>query len=78
MKEILTDPNELGSVKPTYKDTAKPAAEDNGITPHPNSTGGKNAGKRKFEEITLDTPLSALSRFFEHNSAGIVTRDRRA
>lgn len=73
MKEILTDPNELGSVKPTHNDTAKPAAEDNGITPHTNSTGGKKAGKRKFEEITLDTPLSALSHFFEHNSAGIVT-----
>ena len=73
MKEIFTDPNELGSVKPTYKDTTKPVAEDNGIAPHPNSTGGKKAGKRKFEEITLDTPLSALSHFFEHNSAGIVT-----
>ncbi|RPA96899.1 cystathionine beta-synthase [Choiromyces venosus 120613-1] len=73
LKEILTDPNELGSVKLSYKDTAKPVAEDNGIAPHSHSTGGKRAGKRKFEEITLDTPLSALSHFFEHNSAGIVT-----
>ncbi|CUS12364.1 unnamed protein product [Tuber aestivum] len=73
LKEIPSDPNELGSVKPTCKDTAMPAAGDNGITPHSNSTGGKKVGKRKFEEITLDTPLSALSRFFEHNSAGIVT-----
>lgn len=30
--------------------------------------------KRKFEEITLQTPLSALNRFFEHNSAGVVTQ----
>jgi len=29
--------------------------------------------KRKFEEVTLDTPLSALGRFFEHNSAAVVT-----
>ena len=29
--------------------------------------------KRKFVEITLDTPLSALSKFFEWNSAAIVT-----
>ena len=28
---------------------------------------------RRFVEITLDTPLRALSRFFEWNSAAIVT-----
>ena len=28
---------------------------------------------RKFVEITLDTPLKALSRFFEWNSAAVVT-----
>ena len=30
--------------------------------------------RRKFVEITLDTPLKALSRFFEWNSAAIVTK----
>lgn len=36
---------------------------------------GENAHKnrRKFVEITRDTPLSALSRFFEWNSAAVVT-----
>lgn len=35
---------------------------------------GKSAGpKRKFVEITRDTPLSALSNFFEWNSAAVVT-----
>ncbi|KAL2164011.1 hypothetical protein VTH06DRAFT_3225 [Thermothelomyces fergusii] len=29
--------------------------------------------KRKFVEITMDTPLTALSRFFEWNSAAVVT-----
>ncbi|KAJ3297068.1 hypothetical protein HK104_000877 [Borealophlyctis nickersoniae] len=29
--------------------------------------------KRKFTEITVDTPLESLSRFFENNSAAIVT-----
>ncbi|KAL2156593.1 hypothetical protein VTH82DRAFT_1338 [Thermothelomyces myriococcoides] len=29
--------------------------------------------KRKFIEITMETPLSALSRFFEWNSAAVVT-----
>ncbi|EON66146.1 cystathionine beta-synthase [Coniosporium apollinis CBS 100218] len=34
----------------------------------------KQQGKsRKFVEITRDTPLSALSRFFEWNSAAVVT-----
>lgn len=36
-------------------------------------TGGKQRGRRKFVEITLDTPLSALNRFFEWQSAAIVT-----
>ncbi|KAK6501589.1 cystathionine beta-synthase [Arthrobotrys musiformis] len=35
--------------------------------------GGK---KREFDQITLDTPLSALTRFFEHNSVAIVTEPR--
>ncbi|EWC47055.1 cystathionine beta-synthase [Drechslerella stenobrocha 248] len=32
--------------------------------------------RRNFDQITLDTPLSALTRFFEHNSAAIVTEER--
>ncbi|KAK6543815.1 cystathionine beta-synthase [Orbilia ellipsospora] len=32
--------------------------------------------KRNFDQITLDTPLSALTRFFEHNSVAIVTEPR--
>lgn len=37
---------------------------------------GGAAKKRLFNEITLDTPLDALTRFFEHNSAAIVTEKR--
>lgn len=59
IKEIVGDPSEIGSVKPT--------------TTTADGTNGPQ-WKRKFEEITLDTPLSALSRFFEHNSAGVVTQ----
>jgi cystathionine beta-synthase len=33
----------------------------------------KDGKNRKFVEITKDTPLSALSRFFEWNSAAVVT-----
>jgi len=35
--------------------------------------GGLEKKKRSFEEITLDTPLDTLTRFFEHNSAAVVT-----
>lgn len=59
LKEIVVDPNEIGSVKPKLK--PKVGSEE------------ETRRKRRFEEITLDTPLSALSRFFEHNSAGVVT-----
>lgn len=34
---------------------------------------GKKAGKRKFVQITKDTPLTELSKFFEWNSAAVVT-----
>ncbi|TGZ84127.1 cystathionine beta-synthase [Ascodesmis nigricans] len=33
----------------------------------------KGSQRKQFEEVTLDTKLSALSRFFEHNSAAVVT-----
>jgi cystathionine beta-synthase len=33
----------------------------------------KGAKKRKFVEITMDTPLAALSKFLEWNSAAVVT-----
>ncbi|KAI2785101.1 cystathionine beta-synthase [Daldinia loculata] len=34
---------------------------------------GKGGKRRKFVEITLDTPITELSRFFEWNSAAVVT-----
>ncbi|KAL7930301.1 cystathionine beta-synthase [Trichoderma chlorosporum] len=37
------------------------------------SSGTKAGGKRKFVEITMETPLSTLSKFFEWNSAAVVT-----
>jgi len=52
LKEIVTDSNEIGSVKTDHDHAQR---------------------KRKFEEVTLETPLSALGRFFEHNSAAVVT-----
>lgn len=37
------------------------------------ATGQSPAGRKRFVEITMDTPLSALSSFFEWNSAAVVT-----
>ncbi|KAI5853664.1 cystathionine beta-synthase [Durotheca rogersii] len=34
---------------------------------------GKGSNRRKFVEITLDTPITELSKFFEWNSAAVVT-----
>jgi cystathionine beta-synthase len=39
----------------------------------PDAAGQSNIKRRRFFEITLDTPLSVLNRFFEWNSAAIVT-----
>lgn len=41
-----------------------------GATP----SGSSKNKKREFTEITVDTPLSALTRFFERNSAAVVTQ----
>jgi cystathionine beta-synthase len=44
------------------------------VVTEPREMGGGGQGKRrKFVDITLDTPLSALSKFFEWNSAAVVT-----
>jgi cystathionine beta-synthase len=59
MTEVVTDPREIGSVKDGVMGSA--------------DVGPKRPRKKRFEEVTLDTPLSALSKFFEHNSAAVVT-----
>ena len=59
LPEIVTDlrPTEFGN------STAKSASRKN----------ADGQGRRKFVEITMDTPLLTLSRFFEWNSAAVVT-----
>lgn len=69
IKEVVTDPHKIGSVKQTPKVI-------NGSSAPSDTARSDGMGKRRYDEITLDTPLSALSRFFEHNSAGIVTERR--
>ncbi len=64
--EVITDPKDFLDLKD--------APKTNGLT----TEGGKTAQKtpkRKFVQITMDTPLSALGKFFEWNSAAIVTEE---
>lgn len=70
LKEVVTDPSEIGSVKPASSRAVAGKPVGNDIV---GSIPSNAVKKRRYDEITLDTPLSALSRFFEHNSAGIVT-----
>jgi cystathionine beta-synthase len=58
ISEVVTDPRD---VSPELLKGGKADAEKH------------SKGKRNFLEITLDTPLSALSRFFEWNAAAVVT-----
>ncbi|KAI0393101.1 putative cystathionine beta-synthase [Xylariaceae sp. FL0594] len=46
---------------------------DEVVTDPREGKGKKGAKRRKFVEITLDTPLTELSNFFEWNSAAVVT-----
>lgn len=65
ISEVVTDPRDVGHIAPAKE--SKPAVTNG----EADSQGmPKN---RKFVEITLDTPLAALSRFFEWNSAAVVT-----
>ncbi|KAL9635922.1 MAG: hypothetical protein Q9164_003165 [Protoblastenia rupestris] len=65
ISEVVTDPRDVGHIAPTKNSKMSMTngeADSQGIPQ-----------KRRFVEITLDTPLRALSRFFEWNSAAVVT-----
>lgn len=65
ISEIVTDPKDIGHIAPAQ---GSQTAMTNGEA---DSQGRPQ--RRKFVEITLETPLRALSRFFEWNSAAVVT-----
>ncbi|KAI9702526.1 MAG: cystathionine beta-synthase [Candelina mexicana] len=70
LSEVVTDPRDIGHILPP--------TDSNGAMTNGEADSQGIPQKRKFVEITLDTPLSALSRFFEWNSAAVVTeRDGR-
>ena len=76
--EIVTNPQDIGNLAPPAPPAPTGKENYDGIDHSAYKTNGEADShgapqKRKFVEITLDTPLKALSRFFEWNSAAIVT-----
>lgn len=65
ISEVVTDPRDIGYIAPAK---GSKMAMSNG-----EAASQGIPQKRKFVEITLDTHLRALSRFFEWNSAAVVT-----
>lgn len=58
ISEVVTDPRDMGLTSATL------GKADNSES---------RIKDRKFVEITMDTPLGVLNRFFEWNSAAVVT-----
>ncbi len=69
INEVVTDSRDLGmDPKLLNRDSSTNGRANGGDqTPQPQQQ------RKKFIEITMDTPLSALNRFFEWQSAAIVT-----
>ncbi|KAF1987382.1 cystathionine beta-synthase [Aulographum hederae CBS 113979] len=64
--EVVTDPQDF------FKTTASHKQKNSGK----DQAQEKKKGKRSFVEITMDTPLNQLARFFEWNSAAVVTEKK--
>jgi cystathionine beta-synthase len=66
--EVVTDPRDFGRIVPA------PGTEDtNGHTDRHGNEFESGRQSNQFIEITMDTPLSALNKFLEWQSAAIVT-----
>lgn len=71
ISEVVTDPRDVGPIaRRTEKHSTSSTMTNGEADSH---GGGVPQSKRKFVEITMETPLRALSRFFEWNSAAVVT-----
>ena len=62
--EVITDPKDISQLN----EAPRTSGLENGQEGKQQKTP-----KRKFVQITMDTPLYALSKFFEWNSAAVVT-----
>ncbi len=78
ISEVVTNPQDIGNLAsppPLAKENYHPSHKLDHSTNRSNGEADNHgvSKKRHFVEITLDTPLRALSRFFEWNSAAVVT-----
>lgn len=78
INEVVTDPRDLskilgGSTDLSEKLNGEASHEQENNAPTSAFSSKKSGGNKRFVEITLDTPLSALNKFFEWQSAAIVT-----
>ena len=69
LSEVVTDPRDITKLAPELAPSAH--KRDQGSDDSDGSS--TQSRRRKFIEITRNTPLSALNRFFEWNSAAVVT-----
>lgn len=63
--EVITDPKDFSNL------TEQP--KSNGLEQTGSGKTVQKTPKKKYVQITMDTPLAALSKFFEWNSAAVVT-----
>jgi cystathionine beta-synthase len=73
IQEVVTDPRDIGVVEAGGGQEVVANEHDNEVPHDGPNRQKKGQNKRKFIEITMDTPLSALNRFFEWQSAAVVT-----
>lgn len=77
ISEVVTDPRDIGRLAPppppSGNESHKHTHTQSALKTNGEADAQSVPQKRKFVEITLDTPLGALSRFFEWNSAAVVT-----
>lgn len=73
IQEVVTDPRDIDVVEVGGGQPVGANGHDNEVPQDDPTRPKKGHNKRKFIEITMDTPLSALNRFFEWQSAAVVT-----
>lgn len=79
VSDVMFDFSKISEVVTDLKDIdtdSKPSKQHNVTNEQPNGgdeTPQPQQQRKKFVEITMDTPLSTLNRFFEFQSAAVVT-----
>jgi cystathionine beta-synthase len=73
IQEVVTDPRDIDVVEVGGGKQANANRHGEADEQDEESRHHKGQNKRRFIEITMNTPLSTLNRFFEWQSAAVVT-----